>query len=112
MSIPYGAIALVAGAVLFFMGLKDVAPAVAACGLVTSGSSVLSLKQWRQGASSTLYTLVSAGAAGYAGYLAWTKVQAGQVVWLTGSVAVASAALALFCVYNILAGGNPPKKTA
>jgi hypothetical protein len=40
----------------------------------------------------------------------YTKVKQGVVTWATGSMTAVSGALALFCIYNILAGGNPPAK--
>ena len=40
----------------------------------------------------------------------WLQLRAGVVVWLSGSMLGLSVALALFCTYNVLAGGNPLKK--
>jgi hypothetical protein len=37
----------------------------------------------------------------------WQRVAAGATPVPSGIVLAASAALALFCVYNVLAGGNP-----
>lgn len=43
-------------------------------------------------------------------YLAGVKAQAGIAVLATGGLAAVSAALCLFCLYNVMAGGNPPRK--
>jgi hypothetical protein len=51
-----------------------------------------------------------AGAAGWAGYLAWQRLSGGGQPLVWGAVAVLSGAAALFCAYNVLAGGNPPPK--
>jgi hypothetical protein len=40
----------------------------------------------------------------------WQQVQQKVAVLPASAGLAASAALALFCVYNVLAGGNPPKK--
>lgn len=60
----------------------------------------------------TLTCHSDAGASGYIAYMAYDKfaAAAGLTMWVTGGIALASAAIALFCVYNVLAGGNPPKK--
>jgi hypothetical protein len=64
MTIPYSALTLL-GSVLtaFLLGAaaKSLALPLAAAGAVTAGCSVLSLKQWRKGQSTTLSTLLSAG---------------------------------------------------
>jgi hypothetical protein len=42
----------------------------------------------------------------------WQQVQAGTHALPSSLLLALSAALALFCLYNVLAGGNPPKKAA
>jgi hypothetical protein len=44
----------------------------------------------------------------------WQRVAAGAAPVPSGILLAVSAALCTFCVYNVLAGGNPPpgKKTA
>ncbi len=48
------------------------------------------------------------------GYSAWAKLQAGAAQGLLSAAAwvlvALSGLLTLFCVYNVLAGGNPPRK--
>ncbi len=61
MAIPYGALALVAAAVLLSIGAKQAATSLAVGGVVVGGASVLSLKNWKVQASCTPMTLVSGG---------------------------------------------------
>jgi hypothetical protein len=53
-----------------------------------------------------------AGAAGGAAYVTYTSLalQQGAALWVTGALTALSWAAALFCIYNVLAGGNPPRK--
>lgn len=62
MSIPYGAIAVFAGVALYVLGLTDLAGVAVVSGGTCAMASVLSLKEWKAGGSSTTYTLTSAGA--------------------------------------------------
>ncbi len=133
MTLPYGALAVVAAAALAMLGAREAAVKVAVGGVVVAAAAVLSLKQWRNDNKSTPVTLLSAGnmpsahpygsiflaaqpsvhlvgAAGYVGYSCWGFLQSGIVPWLTGSIAALSGALALFSLYNVAAGGNPPKR--
>jgi hypothetical protein len=126
MTIPYGALTFLAGAAALAMssGGCALAARAAAVGAVVVAASVLSLRAWRAfgGApgASTPYTLVSGGAA------AWLAAGAGPVVkkameagglsttgaWAAGAALALSVAAALFCVYNVAAGGNPPPKAS
>lgn len=63
MAIPYGAVALIAAALLAVMGAKQAAVPVAVGGFVVAGSAGLSLKNWRGSQPATPFTLVSAGEA-------------------------------------------------
>jgi hypothetical protein len=64
-----------------------------------------------------LLTSLHAGASGAVAYSTWARVQVGAAAfaggavgyWLSVVVLALSAAFFLFCVYNVLAGGNPPK---
>lgn len=58
----------------------------------------------------TRAVLVCTGASAYVAYTCWQSLQAGVIPWLSGIVLGLSAALSLFCIYNVLAGGNPPKR--
>ena len=43
----------------------------------------------------------------------WQRIQLGlSPVVVSGILLALSGALALFCVYNVIAGGNPPPKGA
>ncbi len=48
------------------------------------------------------------------GYTAWAKLQAGVLVgtaaWASTALLGLSGLAAAFCVYNVIAGGNPPRK--
>jgi hypothetical protein len=65
MTMPYGAAATVAGAASYLLGGGGLLGMTAsAAGAMICMSSFLSLQCWRQGQSSALYTLISAGGAG------------------------------------------------
>eukprot|EP00775_Hariotina_reticulata_P005308 gene5308-5543_t len=80
MTIPYGAIALLSGLV----ALVFKAPAV---GVQLAGAG---------------------GSSGWIAYQMWQRVQAGIAPVPSGILLALSAVLAAFCVYNVVAGGNPP----
>jgi hypothetical protein len=54
------------------------------------------------------------GASGWVAYNMWVRVAVGAAPVPSGILLAVSAALCVFCVYNVLAGGNPPpaKKAA
>lgn len=43
-------------------------------------------------------------------YWMWIRVKLGEAVLFSSSVMWLSAAMCVFLVYNLIAGGNPPKK--
>jgi hypothetical protein len=49
-----------------------------------------------------------AGSSGWIAYQMWQRVQASVAPVPSGILLALSAALAAFCLYNIIAGGNPP----
>jgi hypothetical protein len=51
---------------------------------------------------------MSAGSSGWIAYQMWQRVQASIAPVPSGILLALSAALAAFCLYNIIAGGNPP----
>jgi len=110
MAIPYGAVTLLAGLVLLGLGASTAVPQCIGGGSLVLLSSFLSFKAWKKQDDSTLFTLASGTAAGYVAYTAYGAMKAGVVVWLTGTILAISAALCLFCFYNVAAGGNPPPK--
>ncbi len=52
---------------------------------------------------------VCAGASAAVAYFALPYVQSSWQGYIAGALVALSSASALFCLYNILAGGNPPK---
>jgi hypothetical protein len=62
MTIPYGAITTVVGAVGVAVGAGQVAVATLAAGAVVSACSVISLRTWKSGGHSTPFTLLVTGA--------------------------------------------------
>jgi hypothetical protein len=61
MTIPYGGIAALSGLLAFAFKAPAVGLQLAAVAAVVALCSILSLKSWKAGGSSTAYTLVSAG---------------------------------------------------
>ncbi|KAJ9513582.1 hypothetical protein QJQ45_006111 [Haematococcus lacustris] len=114
MTIPYGVVALLASVVALFLGtaMKPLALPLAGAGVVALACSSFSLKTWKQGQSTAPFTMLSAGGAGAAAYASWTvlQTQVGFGLWFSGALAGLSVLAALFCVYNVLAGGNPPRQ--
>lgn len=53
-----------------------------------------------------------AAIASWVGYTMWQRVQQGVSVVPSAILMSLSAALVAFCLYNVLAGGNPPKTSA
>eukprot|EP00200_Dunaliella_tertiolecta_P002886 CAMPEP_0202349894 /NCGR_PEP_ID=MMETSP1126-20121109/7189_1 /ASSEMBLY_ACC=CAM_ASM_000457 /TAXON_ID=3047 /ORGANISM="Dunaliella tertiolecta, Strain CCMP1320" /LENGTH=230 /DNA_ID=CAMNT_0048941767 /DNA_START=100 /DNA_END=791 /DNA_ORIENTATION=+ len=120
MMIPYGTLAILASLVMFFAAapLRMLALPLAAAGSTALATSVLSLQRWRQGLQSAPLTLATAASSGGIAFYGWQQTRTafalglgGPVVpWLAAAITVLSCMLALFCVYNVLAGGNPPRK--
>lgn len=112
MTIPYGALVAAAGVVSVFMGASTLGAGGVSAGLAVALTSYVSLKEWTKGNSSAPYTLTSASVAAGVGYFMYKNTQQKVAVMPSTVLMVVSAVLALFCVYNVLAGGNPPKKKA
>lgn len=110
MTIPYGAILAAAGVIGLVAGWSSVGAGILAAGVAVCLSSYVSLQEWKQGQSSALYTLSSGAVASGVGWLMYKNVQAKAAVLPSGILLALSAAAALFCFYNVAAGGNPPKK--
>ncbi|WIA13385.1 hypothetical protein OEZ85_006965 [Tetradesmus obliquus] len=108
MTIPYGGIALLSGVLALVFKAPAVGLQLVGAGVVISLCSLLSIKAWKGRSSSTPYTLVCAGSSGWIAYQMWQRVQASVAPVPSGILLALSAALAVFCVYNIIAGGNPP----
>mmetsp|Transcript_20396 Transcript_20396/g.36617 ORF Transcript_20396/g.36617 Transcript_20396/m.36617 type:complete len:205 (-) Transcript_20396:523-1137(-) len=111
-TIPYGAFVLVNAIIFYLAGLVDLAAVSAVSSATIAMASVLSLKTWRRDESSTMYTLVAAGTTSFLAYLSISKMLSiSGLRWLlcliSGFLAGVTAA---FCVYNVMAGGNPPRR--
>lgn len=149
MCIPYGIFVAAGGLISLLFGCGQPGLIVTAAGVAQIFLANVSLKRWRSGKGSTLYTLVEAGLcfetlwrwrlqkrnrgtkiknnvvslfftnllsfsntgiASAVAYYSWQSYQAGIRRLATGSLFGLSVAAALFFVYNIIAGGNPPRK--
>ena len=116
MGLPYGFVALLAGgalAVLLGAPGRQAGIALALGGAAALAASVGSLRLWKSGGDSrfpftTALFSVAAGEATAA--LRLSTAGDGLVRVVGGGLAATSALFAAFCVYNILAGGNPPRQ--
>lgn len=109
--IPYGGIVFSGGLVGFIFSRN---PASLMTGGIYGGAllalSILSLKIWRQGQSSSPFIL---GQAGIAAALLWKNIQTYSLtkkILPTGIHIVLSAAMLCFYTYVMVSGGNPPPK--
>jgi hypothetical protein len=109
MCIPYGS-TVAAGGLLsaIWTGLPGLY--IAAAGVAEVLLSIKSLKAWKKGQSSSLYTVFQAAIAGAVAWTAWNAFRQGISKWATGSLLGLSASAAIFFVYNVAAGGNPPRE--
>lgn len=109
MCIPYGLI-VAAGGLLsaVWTGLPGLY--IAAAGIAEVLLSAKSLKAWKKGQSSGVFTIFQAAIASGVAYTAWNAFRQGISKWATGSLLGLSASAALFFVYNVAAGGNPPRE--
>eukprot|EP00210_Caulerpa_lentillifera_P002973 g2838.t1 len=110
MTIPYGGTVTIAGLFGIITGYGNFALAAAIVGYATCVASLFSLRAWRAGRSNSKYTLASAGLATSVGVLAWKMVQTGKGKIPGNLLMLVSLALVLFLLYNLAAGGNPPKR--
>ena len=110
MGLPFAVIVAAGGllSAIFWTGLPGLY--IAAAGVAELFLSVKSLKAWKNGQSSSLYTVFEAAIAGAVAWTALNAFRQGISKWATGSLLGLSASAALFFVYNVLAGGNPPKE--
>jgi hypothetical protein len=113
--IPYGAILIGCAAIQALIGSKALLSAalgVAGAGILQLLLSKMSLSNWRSGRSSAVVTMVEALVAGGMGYVGWEGWRQGVGKIASGCLAVVSVVVAVVLVYNVSAGGNPPKKSA
>lgn len=83
---------------------------IAAAGIAEVVLSARSLKAWKKRQSSTIYTLLEAAIASGVAYAAWNAVRQGTAKWASMLLLGLSVVASLFFLYNVAAGGNPPKE--
>ena len=115
MGMPYGLLALLAGVALAALlggPGRSVGLALALGGMATLAVSAASIRRWKAGGDSRFpHTAALLGvAAGEAcAALQLTGGGAGLVRAAGWGLAATSALFTAFCMYNLLAGGNPPR---
>ncbi|KAL4449028.1 hypothetical protein ABPG77_007745 [Micractinium sp. CCAP 211/92] len=110
MCLPYGALVAAGGLIAKIVGWGQPAIVMMAVGVLQLALASLSLKVWRQSKSAAPFTLVEAGLAGWLAYYAWRAVQQRVAPVFMGALLGLSSAMALFLLYNVAAGGNPPRR--
>lgn len=111
MCIPYGFFIGLGGLVSLFFGGGNTSLIVLCAGIVEIILSNLSLKAWKVGRSSLLFTLLQAGVASGISWISWQLWQQNITNRIaSGGLLGLSVAAALFFIYNVLAGGNPPRR--
>ncbi|PSC70132.1 FATTY ACID EXPORT chloroplastic-like [Micractinium conductrix] len=110
MCIPYGALVAAGGLVGKLVGWGQPATVMLVVGGLQLALSYLSLSVWRKARSAAPYTLAEAGLAGWLAYYAARAVQQGVASTAMGCLLGLSAAMALLLLYNLAAGGNPPRR--
>ncbi|KAK9796308.1 hypothetical protein WJX73_000813 [Symbiochloris irregularis] len=109
MSIPYGTVVAVTGVVAWATGSTTPGVALLSAGVLVCGFAALSLQCYQAGKKSTPFTVASAGVSVMAALFSWQNLQA-SVAKVPSTIALfLSAAISAFLVYNVAAGGNPPK---
>lgn len=125
MTIPYSAIGLVASIALYFLGssvlrISEALPLFGLCSIIVGLASAFSLSLWKKGQVGTgltsIITMVSGGASSYIAYHSWICLKLKSVALSTPILCILwpllilSSSLSLFAFYNVIAGGNPPRK--
>ena len=139
MVIPFSAIIAAAALVTLVLGSRRAGLQLLVASSVMGYTAASSLSRWKKGCPSRLVTALgageclavpsqlvcwyywivselrdfSAGAGVAAGlvHMFWTAAASGVAPAVTYSLAALSAAMTLFLVYNIAAGGNPPRRS-
>mmetsp|Transcript_10035 Transcript_10035/g.23922 ORF Transcript_10035/g.23922 Transcript_10035/m.23922 type:complete len:221 (+) Transcript_10035:285-947(+) len=117
MSIPYGATAVLGGLISALIGWRGLGFAVSAGGILICLLSAASLRAWKARKSCTLFTSTGSGISASLAILSARSLLEGSAISFAAKAVIAafavlSASLALFLVYNIFAGGNPPPSAA
>jgi hypothetical protein len=111
MSIPYGMLIVALGLLTLVLGDRRHGALVLLGGVAILGSTTCSLIQWRAQKPSRLFTAASAAFSAMLTAQFWARVERGISTVPNTVAAALSAALLVFLVYNIFAGGNPSKRT-
>lgn len=74
--------------------------------------SVLSVRYWRQGKPTKNFAGIGAGVSALGAYWMYQRAAMGLTPLYSYLVSATSLAMAVFLVYNISAGGNPPRGAA
>lgn len=111
MAIPYGIAVALAGTVALCLKQVSLGFALICSAAAIEYIAALSIKRWKQRGTSASLTAATAAIAAAVTAMLWRQTP--QRTWaaltLRGA-SVVSALLLLFFVYNIAAGGNPPKE--
>lgn len=111
MSIPFGAILVAAGLVGAFTGFGSAASLhIAGLGALSMVVSSVSLARWKVNESSLPFTAANAIISVVLAHWMWLRAKLGMAVVGSKAIMFLSATMALFLVYNMVAGGNPPKR--
>lgn len=109
LGIPYGVSVLGLGVAAWVTSSPAVGAALASAGVLSLVFQGLSLKCFNVSKKSAPFTIATAGVSVAAAVFSWQNYQKG-ITQIPSVIAVfLSAALAAFLVYNVAAGGNPPK---
>mmetsp|Transcript_26621 Transcript_26621/g.36751 ORF Transcript_26621/g.36751 Transcript_26621/m.36751 type:complete len:207 (+) Transcript_26621:57-677(+) len=114
LTIPYGIFLLLGGVVggIAAGSMKSLMMGGGGGAMLTA-LGFLSLRTWKSGKSCTPYTLGSLLFSGMMTYMMGKRFMMTKAIFPAGVIAAVSGVMALFYIYNLIAGGNPaPKKNS
>ncbi|CAD7696319.1 unnamed protein product [Ostreobium quekettii] len=112
LTIPFGGVTLLAGAVSLIFGSGEVGGLITLSGAALCACALLSLKAWKAGLSSAQYTAASTGVTTGLCALLWRDFQQRGRAVAPALLLALGVAMLVFYIYNICSGGNPPKRKA
>lgn len=112
MCIPYGAVIGTLGLVAVLLKMTKFGALLIAIGIVEMFLSSMSLKRWKARKGGSLITLLSAMFSGILTFFSIELWRLKAYKLMSGPVALLSACMTVFLLYNVVAGGNPPPKKA
>lgn len=111
LGIPYGGLLTVGGLIWgLLVGSLDALRYGFLCGLVITAASVLSLRAWKQQRETVTFTFAQAVVSFLVFFKEAKRFSQSGAVFPTLLTAVVSFGMVAFFAYNLLAGGNKPKK--